>query len=197
MNVSVAVMAHPSRRAWVADLQRELGDVPVAWATRPWATRGNRESCWRTKRAALLLHTDAPFHCVVQDDAILCTEFLERIDELVAHGEFVFSLFYRHKRTWPIAIDRANQALRRGLDHFVMNGNVLGVAVIVPTHWIADVISFCDELPAHLGDDDRMKLWARERGHETLFPLPSLVDHRVGPSLIGHPPERVAWRFAS
>ncbi|MCC6619474.1 MAG: hypothetical protein IT341_10610 [Chloroflexi bacterium] len=194
MNVSIAIMAHPQRAAWVAELQAQLGDVPVAWAEPPYATKRDRGPCWRTKRAALLLHTDAPFHCVIQDDAIPCSDFVDHLEQLIQRGERVYGLFYRHKRTWPEAIARANVALRHGRGVFAHN-NILGPGVVVPTHRIADLIAFCDELDPTLGDDDRMKLWLRANDEEALFALPSLVDHRVGPSFIGHPEHRTAWVF--
>lgn len=192
MNVSIAIMAHPTRGPWVAELIAQLGDVPVAWATPPWATKADRGPCWRTKREALLMHTDAPFHCVIQDDAVPCPDFAARLEELVELGDHVYGLFYRHKRTWPDAIARARVAFRHGRGYFAHN-NILGPGVVVPTHLIADLIAFADEQDPTEGDDDRMKLWLRSRGLQTMFALPSLVDHRVGPSFIGHPTHRVAW----
>lgn len=189
--VSFAIMAHPSRRRYVDQLVAEVGDMPIAWAEPPFAEPGFREPVWRTQRAALLMHTDAPWHCVLQDDVLPCPDFRARVEELV-HGDQLFMLFYRHKRTWK----KVNRVAGLGQD-FTMRGGLLGPALVFPTERIDDLIAFCDQMDPGLGSDDRIKVWARERGVDTYVPIPSLVDHRVGPSLVGHPESRVAWRVAS
>lgn len=193
MKVSYAVMAHPKRSADAIGLSAAL-DAPIAWAEPPWASETDRGPCWRTKRAALLMHSDRPFHCVVQDDAILGRDFIGRAEKLVDAGDYLYMLFYRHKRTWPGAIRAATTNQERGF--FTVRGMVLGVGLIVATERIRDLVAFCDGLDPMAGDDDRMKIWTQHRELDTYVPLPSLVDHRVQPSLIGHPLRRVAWKFA-
>ena len=191
MNVSYAIMAHPSRRRFVRALQRELGDVPVSWAQEPFAEPGFREPVWKTCRAAMLLHTDAPFHCVIQDDALPCPDFRAKVEALVETGEYIYQLFYRNKGSWP----EVKRLARPGVD-FTYRGRLLGPAVVYPTRFIPDIVAACDAMSSRLGSDDRIKVWAADHV-DTYVPLPSLVDHRVGKSLIGHPERRVAWRVAS
>jgi hypothetical protein len=190
VKVSLAIMAHPSRAPFVDDLLAELGDVPVAWSEPPDAEPGFREPVWRTNRAAMQLHTDAPFHCVLQDDVIPCPDFRRRIEEL-ATGDYLYMLFFRKKRTWRDVNHLADSG------DFTVRGRLLGPAVIYPTQRIPDIIRYCDKLGTELGSDDRVKRWASKRGVDTYVPIPSLVDHRVGRSLVGHPEHRVAWRVAS
>lgn len=191
-------MAHPSRKAWVNDLLKQLGDVPVAWAEPPWATPKHQEAIWRTRRAALLTHTDAPFHCIVQDDAILARDFVRRVSSLVDHGDrYLYMLFYRNKRGWDQAIRLAHEAERTNRGYFTIPYTcMLGPGVVIPTARIPDLIAFGDQCEARLGDDPRMKLWMRQNDLEFFVPIPSLVNHRAGESFIGHPQQRVAWRFA-
>jgi hypothetical protein len=190
VNVSYSIMAHPSRAAFVAELLAELGPVPVAWAVPPYAEPGYREPVWRTNRAALLLHTDAPYHCVLQDDVLLCPDFRTKVEAL-ATEDVLYMLFFRKKRTWRDVNHLADSG------DFRVRGRLLGPAVVYPTHRIPDVIRFCDRMQPDLGSDDRIKVWARKRRVDTYVPIPSLVDHRVGRSLVGHPERRVAWRVAS
>jgi hypothetical protein len=191
VRVSYAVMAHPSRRRYVRALLRELGDVPVAWAEPPFAEPGFREPVWRTCRAAMLLHTDAEFHCVIQDDALPCPDFRDRVEALVERGEYIYQLFYRNKGSWP----EVKKLAAPGVD-FTYRGRLLGPAVVYPTRILPALIDACDAMSTRLGSDDRIKVWA-EQHLDTYVPLPSLVDHRVGRSLVGHPERRVAWRVAS
>jgi len=138
---------------------------------------------------------DAPYHLVIQDDAIPCPGFVEKVETLCDRlGDRLAMLFYRHKSRkagWGPVIDEAV----KGRD-FVMRGKLLGPAVIYPTDRLEDCIAACDAMPDRLGSDDRIKEWARTR-LDTLVTIPSLVDHRDGVSLVGHPFRRNAWRIAS
>lgn len=191
MTVSYAIMAHPSRRAFVDELLATIGDMPVAWAEPPYAAPGYRVPVWRTCREAMRMHTDAEYHCVIQDDALPCLRFRERVEAL-ATGDYLYALFYRNKGSWP----EVKRLARPGVD-FTVRGRLLGPAVVYPTRRIEDCIEYCDRLPDSLGSDDRIKVWAKDRGVDTYFPIPSLVDHRVGPSFLGHPKRRTAWRLAT
>ncbi len=196
MKVSVAIMAHPDRAAWVTDLQATLGPVPVAWAEPPYADEDDRSPVWRTCRAALLLHTDAPFHCVLQDDAVLGHDFTARLERLVEAGEFIYMLFFRQKRAYQEANALAIASLERG--YFTMRGGpMLGVGLVFPTDRIADLVQFGDGADPVFADDERIKEWAKKRRLTTYVPMPSMVNHRGTESLVGHRiPNRVAWRFA-
>ena len=191
MNVSYSIMAHPSRQRYVDFLQRKLGPIPVAWAKPPYAEAGYREPVWLTCRAAMRLHIDAPFHCVIQDDALPCPDFQERVEALVQNGDYIYQLFYRNKGSWP----EVKKLAAPGVD-FTYRGRLLGPAVVYPTRILPDLIDACDAMDARLGSDDRIKVWAAAN-IDTYVPLPSLVDHRVGRSLVGHPERRVAWKVAS
>src|SRR5690606_31733722 len=72
-------MAHPARRAWVTELHDQLGPVPAAWDQR------NNE--WDTGARAWRLHDpDADWHLVLQDDAILCPNFADRLHATLAQA---------------------------------------------------------------------------------------------------------------
>jgi hypothetical protein len=193
--LSIAIMAHPSRTGYVAELHKALGPVPVAWHDGPDATRTDHLPIWRTRRAALLLADPAAdFHCLLQDDAIPTADFRARAEALVdQHGDRLYALFYRRTPRLPEVHQVAMRSVRRGW--FAARGYIRGVGVVVATERIPDLVAFGDAIGGHRGDDYRMKHWAIARGIETIVPIPSLVDHRPGPSLAGHNGERRAWRF--
>ena len=196
MKVSFAIMAHPSRAPLVAELQERLGPIPVAWAEPPYATPHDRGATWRTCRAALLLHTDVQFHCVIQDDAVPCADFATRIERLVTAGDYLYMLFWRRKQGHREEEHAAIRARRVG--YFIKSGgSMLGVGMIYPTHLIDDLVAFGDAQSPEMSDDERVKVWAVERKVQTYVPIPSLVDHRGEESLVWHGGRRrVAWRFA-
>ncbi len=195
MNVSLAIMAHPSRAAWVDELQETLGDVPVAWAQPPYATPHDRGAVWRTCREALLLHTDAPFHCIVQDDAVLGGDFIDRLERMVEAGDYLYMLFWRPKQGFPVEYHMAHRARRHGF--FIKDGgSMLGVGMVYPTARIDDLIAFADAEEPSMSDDERVKTWSVARGVQTYVPIPSLVNHRGEVSLVWHGGRRrVAWAF--
>lgn len=198
-NVSIAIQAHPARRPWVEALVTELGpEVRVAWAEPPYATATDWRPIWRTKRAALIagLDRDAPFHCVLQDDAVLAPDFVARLERLVDAGPFLYMLFFRKKRAYPAINKLADLMLGDG-GFVTTSGPILGPGLVFPRATIAPIVAFGDADPGLDGDDDRIRRWVRATGHPVYVPLPSLVDHREGRSLIGHPDGRQAWRFAA
>lgn len=188
---SIAIMAHPSRATWVAELLEELGPVPVAWAREPYATSGDQAPVWETRKAALAM-AEAEFHCVLQDDVVLARGFRERLGSLPMAPDRIGMLFYRHKYHRPEARIAARRAL--GAGGFLTHGMVLGPGLVFPTERIADLIVSGEDGTSD-GDDPRIERWAVSRGIGTWVPIPSLVDHRRGPSLVGHSPRRRAWRF--
>jgi hypothetical protein len=194
-DVSIAIMAHPDRRVWVDELQAQLGPVPVAWARPPWATVRDREPIWRTCRQAMLLHDDAPFHCVIQDDAVLGHDFGARLERLVEAGDYIYCLFWRPHTGYPM---EARLAQMNEPDGYFkkLGGSMFGVAVVYPTRFIPEIVKAGDR-EGRAADDMRVKKWAILNHVETYIPLPSLVDHRGDTSF--HDPSlpiRRAWRFA-
>jgi hypothetical protein len=193
--VSIAIMAHPERAAWVDELRAQLGPVPVAWARPPWATVRDREPVWRTCRAAMLMHDGAPFHCVIQDDAVLGADFVGRLERLVTAGEYVYCLFWRPHTGYPMEARLA--AINEDAGGFTkLGGSMFGVGIAYPSRYIPEIVKFGDR-QGRAADDMRVKAWAIGAGIKTYIPLPSLLDHRGDRSL--HDPSlpiRRAWRFA-
>ena len=181
MNLSVAVMAHPDREHFVDEL---LPDLPGAKVV--WDERGDR---WDTGKRAMLAHEpDSDWGLVVQDDALLCKDFLPGVREALSHAPTLPVSFYTG-RTRPYgpevarAVRRARAARKNWL---VMRGPIWGVAIALPRELIAPMVRACDRLPDP-NYDRRMMEHFHGRGIECWYTLPSLVDHRVGeanPSLV-------------
>ena len=191
MNTSFAVMAHPKRQARALALSDQLDRAPVAWAQRPYATKDDWGPVWDTRRAALLMHTDAPFHCIVQDDVTLTRDFRRKVEALTDHGDHLYMLFFRKKRNWP----KANELANGRTDFVISDGPLLGPGLVFPVAWIPELVEACDAMERTYGDDDRMRRWLRSTGKTIYVPIPSLVEHDRSGSLIGNNDYRTAWRF--
>jgi len=190
--VSVAVMAHPRRAAMVEDLLASIGGhVEVAW------DQENRE--WETGRRALLAYDpSAEWHVVVQDDAIVCGDFRASVAHLAArHTESeVIGLYLGAVRPYGAAVERAVTAAERAGASWVLSERLMwGVGTAFPVAALDALVHAADRArPAEY--DFRLSVAMRVTGMTARYSLPSLVDHRQGPSILNHPDNaRHARRF--
>src|SRR5690606_41454083 len=94
-------MAHPARADHVAELKASLDrDVHVAWATNAEPSK-RPEDRWRTGRLAWEMHdTEADYHLVIQDDAVVAGRLLDSVERKLNHvpGDGPISLYPGTKR---------------------------------------------------------------------------------------------------
>jgi len=184
--LSISVMAHPSREAKFAYLRSRLGeDTPFAVDD----GRGIIENCLH----AWELHDpEASHHVVLQDDSIVCEGFKEKAEAFIDRvhrqykgGHKAFSFYFG-----------ARQALQQLAVAGMKQGYVIrrrpywGVAICLPVPLIPEMIR---EVRAMTGnekhDDARIGNYLAQKGIAVFFPMPSLIDHSHGHSLVGDPGE--------
>lgn len=181
MSLSVAVMGHPARQRFIDDLMPQLPG-----ATLVLDTKNDRHD---TGRRALLAGGRAGHHLVVQDDAILCRDFLAGA-RLVAKAAGVrpVSLYTGNVRPHQHRVAPAvAQARRDGIPWLEMEGPWWGVAIILPTADIPELVQWYDERTGVANYDRRISRWYVSQGIKCLYTVPSLVDHRPvaeNPSLV-------------
>ena len=191
--LSVSVMAHPSRREHFGYLAEKL-DIPLE----KFAV-DNGVGLWANCRNAWLLADEkALYHVVVQDDAIVCKDFRERAAEVIndairraGTSEIAISFYYGRRGNW--AKRQADALARGGVFQQSLNW---GVAICLPVHLISEMLAAGDAMHFTPQDDARIGHFLRTRGIRIYYPVPSLIDHRSGPSLVGDPgSERHAYKF--
>lgn len=173
--ISVVVMAHEKRRALAEELSKDLGDCQIVWDQ-----FNNR---WETgSRALLAFDPEAHWHVVVQDDALICADFLAGVELALSHAPDGPVSFYTgkvkpHGPKIAAAVLRANEL---GLRWLEMPGPLWGPAVAIPTKLIPRLVKEADRfnVPNY---DLRIAQYFRGRGLKCHYSLPSLVDHRTGP----------------
>ena len=192
--LSISVMAHPSRKKYFSYLKERLGNVPFSI---------DRENIglWPNCRKAWLLHDPkAPFHVVIQDDAIICNDFQVRAEKVINSASLVmknnsFAISFYHGNNEKFT-DDARLGLGRG--YVVRSRPGWGVAICFPTAVIQDLVQKCDTFDEPQ-DDERITRFLLNRKMKVYFPLPSLIDHRTtdeAHSLVGDPGEnRRAFTF--
>lgn len=161
-------MAHPKRTAWAKALAKQLG-APIYFDT--------NNTVWDTCKGAWQLHGNEPYHLVVQDDAILCKDFKAEVTKLLTKTERLgaaYQLYYGNQKDSVIPLVR-EEAGTKG--YVLRNQCAWGVAIMLPTHLINDMIRFGNGYYAWQ-DDTKIKYFLKSRGIKTIFPIPCLVDHR-------------------
>lgn len=165
---TVSVMAHPKRKAWAEALAKQLG-APIYFDT--------NNKVWDTCKGAWRLHGEEPYHLVVQDDAILCKDFKQEVTTLLKKTKRLnaaYQLYYgNHKNINVPAL--LKEAGTKG--YVIRDQCAWGVAIMLPTHLIADMIKFGDSYYAWQ-DDTKITYFLKSKGIKTVFPIPCLVDHR-------------------
>lgn len=183
--ISVAILHVPcaGRDANVADLVRRL---PSDWSVTV-VEDPERAGCWPTARRAWAAWTlDSTHHLVLSDDAVLCDHFAELLLSAIdARPAAVMSLSTRARRP----VDDAVLARRAWLHS---DDAVFGQAILMPTQHVAEMLEWVEAYvrPSYEHDDGRVGMWARATRRGIYTPVPQLVRHMEGPSLMGHPAAR-------
>ena len=200
VKISVAVMAHPSRRASAMALASELGQYPFSDQTIIW-DKHNEE--WHTGERAMRWGANrADWHIVIQDDAVLTPNFYNNIVNIVTAVPMktVVSLYVGKVRPLPERVlDAMNKAPDGSwLQHYML---MWGVGILLPSDHIEPMLDYIDE-PKYkeTAYDIRIGMFYHSNRLPIYYAVPSLVDHddSIG-SLIGNGYDkspRVAHRLA-
>lgn len=181
-------MAHPSREKFFPHLKQMLGnDVPFSIDFKSAGVWPNCRQAWR------LFDPMAEYHVVVQDDAIVCENFLVRAQEVIekSGGDKAISFYFGKRGNMT---EESAAALKRG---FALRPSpTWGVAICLRTEWIMSMLEYADKL-SNPQDDYRIAAFLKHKKIATYFPMPSLVDHRQHEkSLVGDPGTgRCAYSF--
>jgi len=180
--LSVAIMAHQKREAWVPDLAAQLPGVTTVW--------DRKNDRWDTGSRALTAHDGkSEWHMVVQDDALLPQDFVEGVEKMLKYvpplhpvGLYYGSVRPRETETRRLIL----QAKKEKASFIVHNGPWWGVAIVIPTAHTKEIVSWGDKHPNIPNYDRRIARWYNELRVDCWYTNPSLVEHRTqnNPSLV-------------
>lgn len=172
LDLSICVLAHPSREEWFPYLKSKLGKNIQFQID--WESEGN----WPNARKAWARYDPAKkFHLVIQDDAIICNNFYQRLAPHLEHDYKAMSLYWGNDKT----MNRPSRCIERG---FYVYKVVWGVAIMLRTDIIDSMLEWTGnrEWPERYGnkcDDTRISTYIYKSRYKCYYPFPSLVDHRV------------------
>jgi hypothetical protein len=186
VNVSVAVQHHPARAHLLDRLVDALGGAEVVVDPDPDSPY---RSPFRTYMEALRrTPTGATHRLIVQDDALPCAGFRDRMLEAVAEKpDVLVALFAPGASTHRVPITRAALAGERWAQ--LRPTWVPTVALVWPVELVPRFVAWADDRYAgsvREGDDGPVGKWAARNHLRAWATVPSLVEHPdVEPSLIG------------
>lgn len=181
-NLSIVIMASRKREAWALELSKQLNNCPIAWDPHLRFNTGNIwENC---KRAWGMQDKSKKWGLVIQDDAILCKDFLSKVGEHLDRAEQMNCAIQFYIGNNPHYEEQFSQNLEKG--YLIKPELSWGVAIALPSDLIPLMLQFGNQ---HMGwqDDIKIKHFLLKKNISTYYPLPGLVDHRQeneNPSLV-------------
>lgn len=165
MKLSITIMAHPRRKEFIPYLLDILGkDTPIAW--------DEKNNLWDTcRRAWLATDFTSDWTLVIQDDAILTSNFKEKVEKFLENGDNLYCFY-----GGDILGERIEKAKAKG-ENLVFTDMILNeVAICIKTEYVKEMVKFCDDRDAD--NDHLISVWARRKGLKIANSIPSLVNHR-------------------
>ena len=188
MKISISVMAHPKRAEFFDYIKQKLGDVPFSIDEKSEGCAINGQRSWS------MFDPLADWHIVIQDDAIICDNFIERAEKVIEQaiknncGAVSFHWGKRARME-----DRSKKGLKEGF--IISKWLHWGVAVCIKTELVRPMLEHVNKMNIPQ-DDTRIANFLMKNEIKIYYPMPSLIDHRKGESLVKDPGQnRVAYKF--
>lgn len=116
-------------------------------------------------------YTKATHHLVLQDDAVLCKDFLKGVVAALTYNPLAAVSLYANRRN----IETAKEL---GVSWASFRDGLWGIAVAMPSKWVQPYLQWSQTNipPTYPHDDRRLALWLWEHDLPALGTVPSLVD---------------------
>ena len=179
MTISITVMALRRRAEFVKSLVHDLGGAHVVW--------DQFNDRWDTGRRAWLSYDpSATHHMVIQDDAIVPPDLPEALSRVAENTptDCLVSMYAGRTRAFRGAVALAQRKCHAIPSWLRAPQLMWGVAVMAPTTHIRDMIAYGDRRTDLSNYDTRLSEWCMSTDTPVYYPWPSLVNHRISPSLI-------------
>ena len=173
INLDIRIMASPKRKFMAKELCAELNLAQdhIIWDDRP--NGGNPR--YTAQKAWLYPFDENVTHrMVIQDDAIICDDFLWAVNNC---------LEFQPDITWTFFMPRTDDK-----DGYFRNTipQIAGVCIVMPVQHVINCWQWCDRhMPDCEHDDTCISRWLFETTTLPMTTVPSLCNER-GESLLGH-----------
>ena len=182
MMLDVKIMGVKSRMAYILRLADRLGIGHENIVLDDRGQNGGGSAWYNAKRAWGKPLDGASHRMVIQDDVIVCNDFLNICGKII--NQFPDAAFAFSCGAW------IKPEMRKGESPYVrLKGCCISAqAIILPANHIYDMISWSDDLfgQEYKHDDGRIGWYLAYHGIPTYTVIPSLVDHLQIDSVIPH-----------
>jgi hypothetical protein len=168
MKMSISVMAHPARKEFFDYLKSKLGDVP-------FSIDEGKGLIWNCRNAWSMYDPLADYHVVIQDDAIVCDNFMERAQDILKKAQGLPVSFFHVS---PLSYKKYREQ-REKTGAIIQPKLSGGVALCLPVALISSMLEHYDQDKSPF-DDERVGRFLLSIKTPLYFPFPSLIDHRIG-----------------
>lgn len=164
MKLSIIIMAHPKRKQYVPYLLSKLGpDAKVVF--------DEKNNLWDTcRRSWLATDRDSDYTLIIQDDALVCNNFIEKAKEFLKE-DFVYSFY-----AGDLLANRIEKAKAENKQLVFSDMIVNEIALCMKTKHVENMVKYCDERNAQ--NDHLISTWAFINRKRIAYTVPSLIDHR-------------------
>ncbi len=174
------------RKVMVQKIVNQLGNKNILEKLEDFAIIQDwkKKGVWPTAKKSweFCLSTNATHHIVIQDDCIICKDFIDSIQKCIeTFPDRIISLYANRK----ICEDAKNKDIR----WIQMNDGMWGNATLFPTNILKDFLVWQQK---HLDqkyfmDDSRYRIFCMMTKNYPLVTMPSFVDHGLpSDSCVGH-----------
>lgn len=176
LKISVAIMTHPLRGNSALELRQELA-YPAQIVT-DYESRGHS---WNGLQAWKAYDKDADVHIVLEDDIILCPNFIENVRAVAAaHPRQLISFFHIKNRQVDL--------LQKGIHFCGMQRVSWNQAILLPSAMVTHLIEFVGD-DKYKWTDDFLTAFCHALNIPLGLTIPNLVQHRLPRnSIVGNPP---------
>jgi GR25 family glycosyltransferase involved in LPS biosynthesis len=185
IRVPIAIVAHPKRNAEAMRLAAQVDAEALCWDLGEFGAEHNHLQAWRW-----LAEEDSEWCVVLEDDVIPCSGFLWQLRDALAHAPSpIVSLYLGRGRPphWQESIARAITDAPSFLTAPAML-SCQGYAMRTELFRGYNAVKFFINTK-RAPIDEAMTLWIGShtmKGSVVSYPVPSLIDHRDGPTLVQH-----------
>lgn len=193
--LSITVTHHPSRAEWLAELLEDLG--PFGKTARVCSDPGKSGSWPTTKRSWSDIPEDADYHMVIEDDVVVCKDFVVGMKRAIRHRPA--AIIAPYSAQWGTL---AQEAYAAGRSWVQIPGKMSGQCICMPAVWARRFIPWHESWLPPYEDTDfwvkkhgcvteyrrkaawcnwsdwRVRMFAKTFKLPIWFTVPSLVDHR-------------------
>lgn len=203
LTITIGIVGHIARGPGARKLMHTARAAFLSLDNGTYGADANHRRTWERLSTTTTPNPDS-WLVVLEDDAVPCDDFRNQLEEALAVAPAqIVSLYLGQQRPpqfqWAIepAIEKAE---KQGAAWLVGRQLIHAVGVAIR----ADLVpAMLDDLDREFPIDESLNLWVNKRMYRVAYPIPSLIDHADGETLIKHrdgqprDPGRVAWRFGA